>query len=124
MDKNDSKNIDEYISGFPQEVQDRMKKLRKIILDVSPDAVEEIRYKMASFKLKDSTYVYFAGFKNHISFFPFPSGIDEFEKAAEKYETSGKGTIQFPNNEEIPYELVTQMVKYWKSKGSSGKGLY
>lgn len=124
MDKNESKNVDEYISGFPQDVQDRMRKLRKTILEIAPDAVEEIRYKMASFKLAESTYVYFAGFKNHISFYPFPTGVKEFKEAEDKFNTSGRGTIQFKHDEELPYELVREMTKYWKTKGDTGSKLY
>lgn len=123
MDKTEAKNIDEYIKQFPDEIQERMNKLRKLIIDVAPNALEEIRYQMASFKVGEKSYVYFAGFKNHISFYPFPSGNEKFEKRAEKYETSGRGTIQFQNDEEIDYDLVKDIVEFYASN-ETGAALY
>lgn len=123
MDKNESKNIDEYISGFSEDMQSRMKELRKVIHEVAPHAEESIRYKMASFKIGESSFVYFAGFKNHISFYPFPTGVKELEKESSAYNTSGRGTIQFQNDEEIPYDLVRKLVRYWL-KESTGNTLY
>jgi uncharacterized protein YdhG (YjbR/CyaY superfamily) len=88
--------IDEYISMFPENVQKQMQKLRKTIKEVAPDAKEFISYKMAAFELYDRHLVYFAGFKSHIGFYPFPSGVKAFEDMAKGYKTS-TGTIQFPS---------------------------
>lgn len=121
MDEINAENVDEYIAQFSEEIQEKMKNLRKLIHEVSPDALEEIRYKMASFKLKEGSYVYFAGFKNHISVYPFPSGIKKFEDKAEKYNTSGRGTIQFQNDEEIPYDLVKEIVEYYQVADTGSK---
>lgn len=123
MDKNNSKTVEEYISYFPEEVQERMKLIRKTILSVAPEAEEMIRYKMASFKLRDKSYVYFAGFRNHISFYPFPSGDSELEQEAKGYNTSGRGTIQIQNTQEIPTKLIQKIVKYWINK-ETGTTLY
>lgn len=123
MDKNNSKTVEVYISHFPKEVQERMEEIRKAIFEVAPNAEEMIRYKMPSFKLSEKSYVYFAGFKNHISFYPFPTEESDLEKEAEKYITSGRGTIQIQENQDIPTQLIKKIVKYWLKK-ETGKTLY
>ena len=103
--------IDEYISGFPKNVQDIMQKIRATIKKAAPDAEETIRYKMPTFNLQGHYLVYFAGYKKHIGFYPAPIGRDEFKAEIAPYE-SGKGTLQFPLDQPIPYKLIT------KSSGS------
>ncbi|MDP3450946.1 MAG: DUF1801 domain-containing protein, partial [Anaerolineaceae bacterium] len=96
--------IDQYISEAPQEVQERLNNLRTVIKAEVPDAEERIAYAMPTFS-QNGNLVHFAYFKNHIGFFPTPSGIEHFQNELAKYKTS-KGTVQFPLNEEIPMDLV------------------
>ena len=65
---------------------------------------------MPTFKLKGNL-IHFAGFKNHIGLYPTPSGVDAFQKEITPYR-SGKGSIQFPLDQEIPYELIKRIVLY------------
>ncbi len=109
MDKQ-SNNIDEYISGFPENVQDILEKLRRVIQKAAPEATEAISYGIPTFKL-NGNLVHFGAFKNHIGFFPTPSGIAPFKKELAPYEMS-KGTIQFPLDKPIPYALVEKIVKF------------
>lgn len=103
--------IDEYISSFPDDVQSVLRKLRKLIHSIEPDVKEDMSYKMPSFKLDKKPLVYFAAWKNHISFYPTPNGMEEFEKDLAPYK-SGKGTAQFTLNKPIPYELIEKIVKF------------
>lgn len=103
--------IDDYISKQPSEVQPILEKIRKTILNVNPDFEEDIRYEIPTFRLKDKNIVHFAAFKNHIGFYPTPSGLNEFEEELKKYKT-GKGTAQFMLNEEIPYGLIEKMTRF------------
>ncbi len=102
--------IDEYISTFPQDVQCRLKELRQAIKEAAPDAKEAISYQMPAFKL-NGNLVWFAAFKNHIGFYPTASGIEAFKEKMTAYETS-KGTIQFPQNEPLPIDLIKEIVRF------------
>ncbi|MFA6128655.1 MAG: DUF1801 domain-containing protein [Bacteroidales bacterium] len=104
------KNIDEYIAGFPPDVQVILEKVRSIIREIVPEASEAISYQMPTFKLHGNL-VHFAAFKNHIGFYPMPHGIDVFKEELSKY-ASGKGSVQFPLNQPIPYDIIAKIVKF------------
>ncbi len=104
------KNIDEYINSFPLNIQTMLEKMRQTIHKAAPEAVEAISYQMPAFKL-NGNLVYFAAFKKHIGFYPAPSGIESFKKELSPYIT-GKGTIQFPLDQTIPFDLVEKVVRY------------
>ncbi len=104
------KDINEFIAEFPEDVQIILEKIRAIIQQAAPDAKEAIKYGMPTFVL-NGNLVHFAAYKNYIGFYPAPSGIDAFIAELEQYRT-GKGTIQFPIDKPIPYELITKVVKY------------
>ena len=112
MDKpNNNTTIDAYIKTFPQNVQEILEKVRQIIHKEAPEAVEAISYGMPTFKLNGKNLVHFAGWKEHIGFYPTPSGIEKFKKELSHYQ-GAKGSIQFPLNQPIPYDLIAQIVKY------------
>ncbi len=111
---NNYKSIDEYISSFPETVQYKLNKIRNIIKEEAPEATEKISYGMPTFYL-NGNLVHFAAFKNHIGFFPAPSGINAFEKELSKYKT-GKGTLQFKNEDNIPFDLIKKIVKFRKEE--------
>ncbi len=103
--------INEYIQTFPPEIQDILAKIRQTIHQTAPEAVEAITYQMPTFKLKGKNLVYFAAFKKHIGFYPLPSGIKSFEKELAPYARS-KGTVQFPLDKPIPYDLIEKIVRF------------
>ncbi len=106
-----TKTIDAYIAGFPPEVQERLECLRKVIQEAAPDAEESIRYQMPTFRLAGKNLVFFAAFQHHIGFYPIPSGITAFKKELSIYK-QGKGSVQFPLDEPLPYELVKKIVAF------------
>jgi uncharacterized protein YdhG (YjbR/CyaY superfamily) len=110
MDNQVYKNIDDYIEKAPQEVQQKLRDLRAVIKSELPDAEERIAYQMPTFS-QNGNLVHFAAFKNHIGFFPAPSGIENFRDELAKYKTS-KGTVQFPLDEDIPMDLVREIVRF------------
>ena len=112
----ESKKIDDYISGFPEDIQVKLKRLRQVIKEAAPDAKETISYRMPTYKL-NGNLVHFAAFKHHIGFYPTPSAILAFEKQLSPYKTS-KGAVQFPHDKPIPYELVAEMVKFRVNENS------
>jgi uncharacterized protein YdhG (YjbR/CyaY superfamily) len=104
------KNIDEYISIFPAAVQAKLETMRATIRKAAPKADEAISYMMPTFKLHGNL-VHFAGYKNHIGFYPGAAGIASFQKELKDYETS-KGTVQFPLDKPIPVKLVIMITKF------------
>ncbi len=112
--------IDEYIQTFPPEVQARLQKVRQTIRKAAPQAVEGISYQMPAFKLHGQNLVYFAGYKRHIGFYPVPSGVPALEKELAPF-VQGRGSVQFPLDRPLPYELVKKIVAY-RLKGILGKG--
>jgi uncharacterized protein YdhG (YjbR/CyaY superfamily) len=104
------KNIDEYIAGFPPDVQEILEKIRMTIRKAAPDAQEIINYGIPTFTL-NGNLVHFAGFKNHIGFYPTPSGIEKFKKELSVYE-GAKGSVQFPLDKPMPLGLIGKIVMF------------
>ena len=107
------KEVETYISQFPDEVQKILEKIRKIILSEVPEAEERISYAMPGYYLNKKPLVYFAGYKNHIGFYATPTGHEKFEKELSKFK-QGKGSVQFPLNQAIPYDLIKEIMKFRK----------
>lgn len=103
-------NIDQYIAGFPAEIQERLERIRAAIREEAPDAEEAIKYRMPTFVLKGNL-VHFAAFKNHIGFYPAPEGIEAFQEELSRYE-GAKGTVRFPLDQPIPLDLIRRIVRY------------
>jgi uncharacterized protein YdhG (YjbR/CyaY superfamily) len=104
------KNIDEYIAGFPDDVQEILEKIRATIREAAPDAEEKIGYRMPTFTLKGNL-IHFAAHKKHIGLYPAPSGIEKFKKELSAYE-GAKGSVRFPLDKPIPFGLISRIVKY------------
>ncbi|PGZ85545.1 DUF1801 domain-containing protein [Bacillus sp. AFS029533] len=102
--------IDEYISQFQPEVQEKLQSLRKTVKEVVPNAVERISYQMPTFAL-NKNLVHFAAFINHIGFYPGASGIAAFKQELSVYK-GAKGSVQFPINDPLPFDLIKKIVKY------------
>jgi uncharacterized protein YdhG (YjbR/CyaY superfamily) len=104
------KTVDEYLSTLPKNVRDILKELRKTIKQAAPQAEELISYNMPAFKL-NGMLVYYAAYKEHIGFYPTPSGIEAFKKELSEYE-GAKGSVQFPINRPIPFDLIRKIVNF------------
>jgi uncharacterized protein YdhG (YjbR/CyaY superfamily) len=104
------RSIDEYIAGFPNEVKEMLEQLRMTIRTAAPAAAETIKYRMPTFTLKGNL-VHFAGYKNHIGFYPTPSGIDMFKKELSIYKWA-KGSVQFPIYKPLPVKLIAKIVEF------------
>ena len=103
--------IETYIQQFPDEVQEILQTIRKLINENAPGANEHFAYGMPAYKLYKKPLVYFAAFKNHIGFYATPSGHTEFQEELSKYR-HGKGSVQFPLDKPIPYKLIERIVKF------------
>jgi uncharacterized protein YdhG (YjbR/CyaY superfamily) len=104
------KTIDEYISQFPAELQEKLQTLRKVIKDAAPESQEKISWGMPTFVLHGNL-VHFAAFKKHIGFYPTSTGVEHFKDELTDYKFS-KGAIQFDLTKPIPYELIDRIVRF------------
>lgn len=105
-----SKEIDAYIAGFAAEVREILEEIRMTIRKAAPDAEETISYQMPTFTLKGNL-VHFAAFKTHIGFYPTPTGIEAFKDELSMY-VGGKGSVQFPLDKPMPYDLIRRIVEF------------
>jgi uncharacterized protein YdhG (YjbR/CyaY superfamily) len=105
------KTIDNYIAGFPKNVQEILEKIRLTIRKAAPDAEETISYQIPTFTLKGKYLVYFAAYKKHIGLYPAPRGSEKFKQELSGYE-GGKGTVRFPFDKPIPFDLISRIVKF------------
>jgi uncharacterized protein YdhG (YjbR/CyaY superfamily) len=104
------KTIADYITAFPPEVQEILEKIRATIREAAPGAQETIKYGMPTFTL-NGNLVHFAAYRKHIGFYPVPTGIEKFRKELSVY-VLGKGSVQFPLDRPIPFELISRIVKF------------
>jgi uncharacterized protein YdhG (YjbR/CyaY superfamily) len=117
--KKQFKTIDEYIETFPEDVQSILEKMRQTIRKAVPEAEEAISYQIPTFKL-NGNLVHFAAFKNHIGFYPTSTGTEAFKKELSLYKGS-KGSVQFPIEKPIPYDLVKKIVVFRRKENLAKK---
>jgi uncharacterized protein YdhG (YjbR/CyaY superfamily) len=116
------KTMDEYIASFPEEIRQILQKVKAVIREEAPEAGETISYGIPTFTLNGRYLIYFAGYKRHISVYPAPTGIPEFEADTAAYR-SGKGTLRFPLDQPVPLELIRRIVRFRvkESEARAGK---
>lgn len=111
MMKTDSPaSIDEYIAAFPPAIQEILQRIRQVIREEAPQAQETIRYQMPTFRL-NGNLVHFAGYAHHVGFYPGSEAIEVFREEIKGYKTS-RGTIQFPLDKPIPYDLIKKITEF------------
>ena len=109
-DRTAPKDIDDYIAGFPSDVQEILEDIRMTIRKAAPNAEETIKYQMPTFTLKGNL-VHFAAYKKHIGFYPAPRGIEKFKDELSVYD-GAKGSVRFPLDRPIPFDLISKIVKF------------
>jgi len=103
--------VDTYINQFDGEVKQRLLALRELVRAEVPNAVEGFSYGLVGYKLNKKPLVYFGGFKSHVGFYATPNGHEAFAKDFAKYK-QGKGSVQFPNDQSLPLDLVKRVVQF------------
>lgn len=112
--------VDEYISSFPPQTRDKLAEMRRVIREAAPEAAEKIGYRMPTFTLYGNL-VHFAAFANHIGFYPAPSGIAAFQEELSVYK-GAKGSVQFPLDRPLPFDLIRRIVLYRVAENVSKAG--
>ena len=118
--KIDFKSVDKYIKSFPKGIQSLLEKVRATIREKAPEVTESVSYGMPAYKIYGKPLVYFAGFKNHIGLYATPTGHLKFAEELAEYR-QGKGSIQFPLNKPIPFDLIGKIVEYRVNENLSKK---
>ncbi|MBK9780538.1 MAG: DUF1801 domain-containing protein [Anaerolineales bacterium] len=103
--------MEEFIARYPATVQVILQKIRAVIHKSAPKAEEAMSYGIPTFKLNGKNLMHFSAFKEHIGFYPTPSGIEKFKKELAVYE-GAKGSVKFPLDKPIPYALITKIVQF------------
>lgn len=103
--------VENYINQFPKKTQDILNKIRSLILENSKEITESISYGMPAYKLNNKPVIYYAAYEHHIGIYATPNAHDAFKKELNQYK-QGKGSVQFPLDQEIPYALIEKMLKY------------
>src|SRR5881409_2076033 len=103
--------MDEYVEAFPESVRSILERLRDTVRKVASEALESISYDMPTFKLSGERLVYFSAWKNHIGFYSIPEGNEAFKKELSPY-AGEKGSLRFPLDKPIPYDLVKKIVMF------------
>lgn len=111
MNKKQTTIINKYIKTFPKDVQVILEKMYHVIKKSAPESIETFSYGIPTFDLNGKHLVHFAGYKKHIGFYPTPSGIEAFKKELSAYKSS-KGSVQFPLDKSIPYDLIKKIVEF------------
>lgn len=106
-----AKTIDQFISAYPPEVQTILQKIRAAIRKSAPGAEEAMAYGIPTFRLNGKNLVHLSAFKEHIGFYPTPSGIAKFKKELSAYE-GAKGSVKFPLDKPIPYALIGRITQF------------
>jgi uncharacterized protein YdhG (YjbR/CyaY superfamily) len=104
------KTVSQYIASYPKDVQKKLREMRGAIKSYAPGAIEGLKWSMPAFSY-DRILVTFAGFKNHIGFYPTPSAITAFKKDLAKYKTA-RGSVQFPHDKPLPLALIKKITKF------------
>ena len=111
MNTTEATTVSEYITEFPEPVQEKMKLIRRLIKKAAPEATEGISYHMPAYKLNRKPLVYFGGFANHIGFYATPVTHEHFKDQLSDYK-KGKGSVQFPHSEPLPEQLIKEMIQF------------
>jgi uncharacterized protein YdhG (YjbR/CyaY superfamily) len=114
------KTIDEFIASFPKNVRIVLEELRRVIRESAPGVEETLSYGIPTFDLNGRHLVHFSAYKSHVGFYPTSSGIEAFKKELSRFKTS-KGTVQFPLDKPIPFDLVRKIVKFRVKETESKK---
>jgi len=105
-----AKTIDEYISNLPAATREVMQQIRDTIRSAAPDASEAMAYQIPTFVL-NGNLVHFGAFEKHIGFYPTPTGIAQFKSELKDY-VHAKGSVQFPLDKPIPYDLIDRITRF------------
>ena len=111
IDQSAPNTVDASIAAFPPQVQAILQHIRQVIHEAVPNLGETISYGMPTFTLNGKYLVSIAAYKKHIELYPAPTGVEEFQEAVALY-GGGKGTLKFPFDKPMPFDLIRRVVQF------------
>lgn len=108
-------NVDAYINQFDGVVKTRLLQLRDVVRAEVPEAIETLSYGLVGYKLNKKPLVYFGGFAHHVGLYATPNGHEVFREEFANYK-QGKGSVQFPNDQPLPIDLIKRVIVYRKAQ--------
>ncbi|MCB9196773.1 MAG: DUF1801 domain-containing protein [Flavobacteriales bacterium] len=114
MNKAKPTTVEEYIALFNPPTKGYLEDIRSLILKIVPDAAESISYGMPAYKYKKKPLIYFAGYDRHIGVYATPNAHTAFAEELKVFK-QGKGSVQFPLDQELPMDLIKRMVIFNKT---------
>ncbi len=106
----DVSDIDAYIAKQPEDVQPVLHKIRSVIRESAPDAVEKISWQMPTF-WQGENLIHFAAFKKHVGIYPGDLSLAPFAEKLAAYKHT-KGAIQFPLDQPVDYDFIAEITRY------------
>lgn len=100
--------VDDYVASFPPETRAVLEKVRSTMRSAAPGTEERISYDIPTFTMNGKYVIYFAGWKRHISIYPIPRGDEALQRDLAPY-VAAKGTLRFPLDKPIPYDLIERL---------------
>ncbi len=107
----DTSEVTDYLNRFDGEVYGRLQTMRSLVSEIVPDATESFSYGLIGYKLNSKPLIYFGGFKEHVGLYATPNGHDAFKEEFSVYR-QGKGSVQLPNSQPLPIELIRRVIEY------------
>jgi len=103
--------VQAYLDGFDGEVRERLERVREIVAEEAPEAVEGLAYGLLGWKLAKKPLVYAGGFAKHVGLYATPQGHEAFAEELSRYK-QGKGSVQLPLVEPLPEDLIRRIVMF------------
>lgn len=106
-----NKEVNNYINSFSEDIATRLKLLRNMAAELAPEAVESFSYGMIGYQLNRKPLVYFGAYKKHVGMYALPQTHTQFSDKLKAYKR-GKGSVQFLHSQELPLELIRNMIQF------------
>jgi uncharacterized protein YdhG (YjbR/CyaY superfamily) len=110
--------VDDYISRFSPDVQEKLQALRNCLRLSAPHAKEMLKWGQPAFEAEHILFVY-GGFKNHISLHPTPDAITTLKSELKEY-ISSENTLRFALDKPLPLQLIARVADLRVKQCSQG----
>jgi uncharacterized protein YdhG (YjbR/CyaY superfamily) len=112
--------VDKYFAQFPKQVKEHLNNIRRLIFEMAPGVEEKMAYGMPAYHLNKKPLIYYAAYQNHIGLYALPVTNLKFEKHLKEYKC-GKGSIQLPVDQPMPYDLIKRIILFRVEESKSNK---
>ena len=106
-----AKEVDAYLRGLEEPKRGTLQALRRMILEIVPEAEQVISYRVPAFRVAGKTVAGFAAFRDHLSYLPFSGSVlGQLPDELGGY-TMTKSALHFPVDRPLPKALVKKLIR-------------